>query len=379
MNDLPPRSSPRTEEPSLERVRRAGKTGIRPSEVAAAGLWAEHRAAHEQRVAQQVEAFQARVAEHLRLLDAREPHPAPLVAAPVRPLASTPVPVPSPVLPSPPPAPAPAVRLPLVELRPALAGARPPLFLVHPASGQAEVYRALARHMAPDLPLYALEAPGLTGGFGAEAASLEALAVVYADAVQSLQPQGPYRLGGWSTGGVFAFEMARRLRVRREEIELLVLIDSHAPEPEHLASHEESLLFASFAREIAGMAGKNLPVSLGELRRMPSEDRLPWVLAAARRLEVLPDSVSPGEARRLWEVYRANRRAAETCRPERQHLRAVLFRATRQGHEADGKPSLGWARWITGRIEVVAVDGEHTDILREPAAEAVARGISERL
>jgi pyochelin synthetase len=158
-----------------------------------------------------------------------------------------------------------------------------------------------------------------------------------------------------------------------------VLVDSHAPEPEPPSPHEEAALLASLAREIAAAAGKSLDIPLDELRRIPEEERLGWIVDTARKLEILPESFSREQARWHWDVFRANVRAVESYRPERQHLRAVLFRATRQIHEAEGKPSLGWARWITGRLEVVSVEGDHYDAVREPAVETVARAISERL
>jgi len=266
---------------------------------------------------------------------------------------------------------------PLVEIRPVVAGSRPPLFFVHPANGRSICYQALGRHLARDLPLYVLQSPGWT--CGRLYTGMEAIASAYLEAVRSLQPRGPYRLGGWCVGGTFAYELARRLRALGEEIELLVLVDSHAPEPDHLAPHEEAALLASFSREIAGAAGKSLDMPLDELRRIPAGERLDWVMDTARKLEILPASFSPEQARWHWDVFRANVRAVEVYRPERQPLRTVLFRATCQIHDAEGKPSLGWARWITGRLEVVAVEGDHYDVIREPAVELVARGISDRL
>src|SRR6185436_20110427 len=135
---------------------------------------------------------------------------------------------------------------PLVEIRPVAEGSRSPLFLVHPANGHSNSYLALGRHLAPDLPLYVLQSPGLTGG--SLYTGMEAIAAAYVDALRSVQPRGPYRLGGWCVGGTFAYEMARRLRAGGDEVELLVLVDSHAPEPEHLAPHEEVVLLASLAR-----------------------------------------------------------------------------------------------------------------------------------
>ncbi|HEY2550764.1 MAG TPA: amino acid adenylation domain-containing protein, partial [Streptosporangiaceae bacterium] len=97
-----------------------------------------------------------------------------------------------------------------------------PLFLIHPVGGTVFGYHQLARELAGTFGVYGLQAPGLTGagrgagggagrGAGATAASLAGLADDYAGRIRAVQPAGPYRLGGWSMGGVVAFEIARRL------------------------------------------------------------------------------------------------------------------------------------------------------------------------
>ena len=104
-------------------------------------------------------------------------------------------------------------------------GSQTPFFCVHPAGGNVACYAGLARALGPDQPFYGLQAPGLDGEQPPHE-TLESLAALYVDAIRTVQPAGPYRLGGWSLGGTIAFEMARQLRSRGEEVALLALFDS---------------------------------------------------------------------------------------------------------------------------------------------------------
>jgi amino acid adenylation domain-containing protein len=118
---------------------------------------------------------------------------------------------------------APAARMapPLVPLREG--GEGRPFFWFHALDGRTLCYADLARRL-PGRPLYGLETED-------GSASLEDLAASYAEAVAAVQPRGPYLLGGWSFGGIVAWETARRLEERGEEIALLALIDSRPPDP----------------------------------------------------------------------------------------------------------------------------------------------------
>ncbi|MCP2357701.1 thioesterase domain-containing protein/acyl carrier protein [Nonomuraea thailandensis] len=94
------------------------------------------------------------------------------------------------------------VLLPLRE-----AGAKAPLFCVHPAGGLSWCYGGLVRHV-PDRPIYGLQARR-----DRPPASLRRLAAGYVARLRLARPHGPYHLLGWSTGGVIAQEMAVQLRL----------------------------------------------------------------------------------------------------------------------------------------------------------------------
>jgi acyl-CoA synthetase (AMP-forming)/AMP-acid ligase II/thioesterase domain-containing protein len=109
---------------------------------------------------------------------------------------------------------------PLVPVR--VEGTRPPFFLVHiddvslgPAS--------LRRTLDPDQPLYGLRSMGLEGGNLPP--SIEGLAGTFLEEVRRVQPEGPYLLGGYCSGGPIAIEMAKRLASDGQRVAFLGLVD----------------------------------------------------------------------------------------------------------------------------------------------------------
>ena len=116
------------------------------------------------------------------------------------------------------------VPLPLVQLKPG--DGQGPLFCIHPVEGSVVCYLPLAERLPERQAVYALQAPGLEGE-AMPLPSVEEMAASYIASIRSIQAKGPYRLAGWSFGGLVAFEMARQLEKYNEDVELLALFDSY--------------------------------------------------------------------------------------------------------------------------------------------------------
>ena len=101
-----------------------------------------------------------------------------------------------------------------------------------------------ARAMPAGQPVFALQPPPADAS--APRATLEELVAEYSQAVRSVQPRGPYVLGGYSTAGLLAIEVARTLRAQGESIALVILLDS---------THTSGPLFWFFYRLLRGPCG----------------------------------------------------------------------------------------------------------------------------
>ncbi|MFJ6695101.1 amino acid adenylation domain-containing protein [Streptomyces sp. NPDC091272] len=106
------------------------------------------------------------------------------------------------------------------------AGDRTPLFAFHPAGGISWCYSGVLSRLDAGQPVYGLQARGLHGE-GPLPATMEEMAAEYVDALRTVRPHGPYRLLGWSVGGVLAHTVAVRLQEAGEEVELLALMDAY--------------------------------------------------------------------------------------------------------------------------------------------------------
>jgi acyl transferase domain-containing protein/thioesterase domain-containing protein len=111
----------------------------------------------------------------------------------------------------------------LVPIR--AAGSRIPLFLVHGAEGNVLLYRALASHLGENQPVYGLQSAGLDGTSSVDG-NIVHVARKYVEEIRTVQPEGPYMLGGYCLGGLIAMEMARQLTQDGQSIGLLAMIEN---------------------------------------------------------------------------------------------------------------------------------------------------------
>jgi iterative type I PKS product template protein len=101
------------------------------------------------------------------------------------------------------------------------------LFMLPDGSGSSSSYAALPR-IHPSIAVVGLNCPYMkephlyTG-------DIEEVGTAYIHEIQRRQPHGPYALGGWSVGGIFAYHVAQRLIDLGEEVTNLVLIDCPVP------------------------------------------------------------------------------------------------------------------------------------------------------
>jgi thioesterase domain-containing protein len=261
---------------------------------------------------------------------------------------------------------------PLVPIQPH--GLEQPFFCVHPVSGNVLCYRALARRLGPQQPFYALQARGLDGEQEPRT-QVEAMAADYLEAVRTIQPHGPYLLGGWSMGGLIAFEMARRLQAEGEEVRLLALFDTKTPnaEEESKVLNVESLP-ASFGLHI-GLSPEQLQAAAKAFSQSQTDDFLPVLLEHAKAASIIPHDMNLARLRQQFRIFNFNVRAALSYRPVNLPARIALFRAAERSPGAD--PTLGWSRLGLEDIKMHEVPGNHMTMMGEPYVSVLAEKLTE--
>ena len=133
-----------------------------------------------------------------------------------------------------------------------LEGSRAPFFCVHPVGGNVLCYAELARQLGQEQPFYGLQASSQFN----EQDTIEEMASRYIRSIKTCQPEGPYNLGGWSMGGMVAFEMATQLRRQGDEVALLALLDSFPLEQDGQLSEKE--LLAGFIDDLTSSLGREI-------------------------------------------------------------------------------------------------------------------------
>ncbi|HEX2076791.1 MAG TPA: amino acid adenylation domain-containing protein [Longimicrobium sp.] len=264
------------------------------------------------------------------------------------------------------------VRLPLVPLQ--TFGDRPPLFLAHPAGGHVVCYRGLAVNLAPDQPVYGLQPRGLEDG-KEPISDLEEMAAYYVEAIRRFRPKGPYRLGGWSFGGVVAWEMARQFRAAGQEVDLLAMLDTSPLTAEAIEADPRDpaeVMMQTIGGYAGWMAAERIRVD--EVRHLPPREMALAMIAQVDDERLLPTSRAD-VILALTRVRSANlqAQAAYALRPYEGHL--TYFR-TEGSAEAPLQASADefWGS-RAGGVTVVPVTGNHGTILHEPHVFAVVNAI----
>jgi len=264
-------------------------------------------------------------------------------------------------------------------------GSKAPLFLIHAHGGNVLEYQPLVNRLETDQPVYALQARGLSGSIE-PGQTIEGMAGAYIDEMRSLQPAGPYLLGGFCFGGLVALEVAQQLSAAGEQVALLVLIQTMNPD------------FARFTPETGLLrqwwyrAAKRTDLERENLsHRGIGYFRDRWIDVAdvlrARAAIALNTLIGNGHRRNqkmsmryILESLRIEHAKAYTkYRVRPYHGEVVLLRASKQLAGLMIDETSGWSHIVEGSLDVCEVPGHQQNMLSEPNVAQLARELSLRI
>lgn len=180
-------------------------------------------------------------------------------------------------------------------------------------------------------------------------------------------------LGGWSMGGVVAFEMARQLSAEGQQVELLALIDSRIPgrNKDGRRSDETSRLL-SFGR-LLGLTQEHLTLSLDEIRQLTRAERWDYLEERVKTANIFPADFASAELKDLYKIYEQNVQALRNYVPQKYSGRLVLFNASEQPATQNGQePTIDWSDLAEGGVTVQIVPGNHYTMIRQPGVKDLA-------
>ena len=250
-------------------------------------------------------------------------------------------------------------------------GSQPPIFLVNGYGGTVVPFKALAKELGPDQPLYIVDTaldqaryPGVK--------SMEDLAAVMLAELRQIQPQGPYRLCGYSLGGDVAWEIARQIEASGDSLGMLVLLDCDAP------GHPKP-------PSTAVQVGRALQRSVRAIGRGPGfiVERLGvrWRMAMDKlldrppELELLQDEALGDAGRELAEAAAATFKLSFSYRMKPLRSQVHLIRAL-LSRPAPGTSNQdldhGWGRFAGGGVSILEMESIHEDMCRPKFAPVLA-------
>jgi amino acid adenylation domain-containing protein len=259
----------------------------------------------------------------------------------------------------------------VVRIQPA--GRQPVFFCAAGFGGNTLHLHELAMHLGPDQPFLGLQPHGLMRTDATAPDSVEALAADYRRQIRAVQPHGPYTLGGFSGGGIDAFEVARQLQAEGETVALLVLMDSSVP----------------------ALVRRGWPSALWRMLLAAADGGWPWLrerLAGrlnglrwplARWLAGRGGDAAVGQAA-VADAWIAHERVgqawfalARRYRPGPYRGRVLLLQ-TRDSEIRYG-PANGWDAVMQSPIDVRRMPGSHGGFVREPHSGVAAAALAEAL
>ncbi|MBD1922211.1 amino acid adenylation domain-containing protein [Funiculus sociatus GB2-A5] len=275
---------------------------------------------------------------------------------------------------------------PLVAIQPK--GSNPPFFCVHPIFGVVFPYYELAYHLGKNQPFYGLQPRGIDGE-QPPITRIEDMAAYYIEALRVVQPKGPYFLGGWSFGGLVAFEMAQQLQKSGHEVGLVAMLDTLAPGSDNQPSFKDGFrfLFTIATRYIWSFIidyfylltdSKNNSQSfishfpiLNKLvllleknlfwRSILGEEAIANLMSQESRSQILRElTIQP-----MLRVFHANSEATLNYSPQVYPNRITLFKTSVQ-LKTEQDTSMGWSNLAVGGVEIHNIPGNHLTMLKKP-------------
>jgi len=266
-----------------------------------------------------------------------------------------------------------------------------PLFLIHPVGGSVMAYYQLARYMRQEQPVYAIENQVVLNPEVRLSRTLPEMAAGYIEEIQSVLPNGPYLLGGYSMGGLVAFEMGRQLMGRGQEVRFLGLIDtpalvnraSESSGPDGPLTPNDLLMMTAI---IARKSERAVNLTVQELERVAPGERLTYLVDTLKTQRIIPPHVDAALLGELVAVVRNNEEAQRRYIPQTYAGPVDLFRASEVAAELQAEtagayqdPSFGWQAFCREPVAVHHVPGSHIRMMDQPHVQSLAVILQRRL
>lgn len=257
-------------------------------------------------------------------------------------------------------------------------GDGPPLFLLHGGDGGALFYRNLLPKLGSAHPVWVIESPGITDDSWILARhSIESCAAEYLNLIRSVYPTGPVIIGGYSYGGVVAYEMGHLLREEGREPELLILFDTENPAdgPRELTLTER--IAAGWRQGGNSLTSKIKHLSERIGSGLKGRAKYDATMTTARAMLEAGEAASDSTLRTA-QINATNVDALNAYEPQYYDGPVLLFRSDALSDKYARTEDYNW-RGVTPGLQIVRVDGDHLVLFDEPWVSGLAEKLREEL
>ena len=257
-------------------------------------------------------------------------------------------------------------------------GEEEPLFFVHPIGGSVFCYHKLA-FLLKEFPFYAIQSPGLNGNLFDM--TIEEMAKNYLTLIKTKKNHGPYRLGGWSFGGIVAYEIAQQLISLGEEVSHLFLIDPYFCEDydnaynkiKHLDDSGKWMLFFNDL-----IYQSDLNINMKSIAKIPDDISISkYYLELAIQYKLLPPDFDQKNLELLYQIFLRNCSAYYVYKPWQYAGNIDLFRATKYLRNGNN-PNAKWLE-LAKNITIHNIEADHYSLLKDNALNILAEKIHQSL
>lgn len=259
-------------------------------------------------------------------------------------------------------------------------GTKTPLFFITGAGYDNTMIYPLGRFLSPEQPVYGMQ---LAWGENNQKTytRIEEMAGSFIPQIQSIQPHGPYYLGGYSFGGIVAYEIAQQLSAQGEKVATVIALDTYGPNyppPTSLA--------------------KKVNYVLGNFRKLSAKKKFDYFIQKSRNVLM---GIKVKFWGKLYGFYLSSHRQVPPILKnilsdnDRTFIQALtirrfyhalgyqgrmdLFLAEETRTRPNVEPHLGWNQVIKGQLKIHNVPGSHATIIKEPHLEILAQSLKKVL
>lgn len=238
--------------------------------------------------------------------------------------------------------------------------ARLPFFVIVPPGEESLGYAMLARHMGKEQPVYKIQghAPVTNSKRPYSEQEMRDLTNEYIAAMRSVQPSGPYCLGGECDGTHISEQIVLSLEAQGEEVGLFAIFDTWV-----LQHSQRRWLWRIdyYSQRLQEFRGLNFTERLAAYARL-----------AGNRFQTL---VGKKPARADWP----NTYWPEDFIPSQFRAPVILFKRPKQPFFYVKDPQMGWGARSQSGVEIHEVEFSHLEILREPHVRIFGEKLAERM